>query len=210
MDVEKITVLGSGTMGHGIAQVAATAGFTVTLYDVAPEFLAKATATITNNIDKFFVAKGKMTREEGDAILGRIHTSTDLAQAAKDADMVIEAIPENLELKKSTFAELDKCCPPHTILASNTSVLPVTAIAGATKRPEKCIGTHFFNPAAVMKLVEVVLPLGVADETVQTVIAVCQKMGKTPIKFNIPEAEAVDRLVDLIKEHGQWVDPEPA
>jgi len=195
MEIKKIAVLGSGTMGHGIAQAAAFAGVEVSLYDVAQDFLDKAVSHIKGIVEKHFVVKGKLTREQGDAIVGRIQTFTALEEAAKDADFVIEAIPEDLALKKSTFAKLDAICPDHTILASNTSVLPVTAIAGATQRPQQCIGTHFFNPAAVMKLVEVVLPVGVAPETVETTLAFCQKLGKVPVKVKDVPGFIVNRLL---------------
>ncbi len=195
MDTEKIAVLGLGTMGHGIAQAAAFAGCEVSLYDTARDMLDKAVSIIKGNVDKHFVAKGKLTQEEGDAVIGRLKTFTDLEAAAKDVDFVIEAIPEDLELKKSAFALLDDICPAHAILASNTSVLPVTAIAGATRRPARCIGTHFFNPAAVMKLVEVVLPVGVAPETVETTLAFCEKLGKVPVKVKDIPGFIVNRLL---------------
>ena len=195
MDVMKLTVLGAGTMGHGIAQKAAMSGIQATLFDIDRSMLDKAQAIITKNIEKHFVAKGKVTPEQGEEILGRLSTSTDLVAAARQADFVIEAVPENLELKKSLFSKLDEICPEHAILATNTSVLPVTAIAGATKRPEKCIGTHFFNPAAVMKLVEVVLPVGVSQETVETTMAFCKQLGKVPVKVKDVPGFIVNRLL---------------
>jgi len=201
-----MAVIGSGTMGHGIAQAAIFAGYEVRLYDVAREMLDRALGIIKGNIDKRFVEKGKISREEGDRIFGRLAAVTDLEKAAGDADFVIEAVPENLELKKKIFAQLDKACPGHTILASNTSVLPVTAIAGATERKSRCIGTHFFNPAAVMKLVEVVLPVGVAGETVETTLAVCRKMGKTPVRAKDIPGFIVNRLLaGLYMEAAQMV-----
>jgi len=204
--VERMAVIGSGTMGHGIAQAAIFAGYEVRLYDVAREMLDRALGIIKGNIDKRFVEKGKISREEGDRIFGRLAAVTDLEKAAGDADFVIEAVPENLELKKKIFAQLDKACPGHTILASNTSVLPVTAIAGATERKSRCIGTHFFNPAAVMKLVEVVLPVGVAGETVETTLAVCRKMGKTPVRAKDIPGFIVNRLLaGLYMEAAQMV-----
>lgn len=206
MSINRIAVLGAGTMGHSIAQMAATSGFDVSLYDVSQEFLDKALAKITGNVEKFLVAKGKISAEDGQSALARLRISTDLESAVKDADFVIEAIPENLELKKKTFADLDRFCPTHTIFATNTSVLPVTAIAGATQRPDKCIGTHFFNPAAVMKLVEVVLPLGVSAETVETTLSVCQQLGKTPIKCKDLPGFIVNRLLGrLYQEAAQMV-----
>ncbi|MEN6464164.1 MAG: 3-hydroxyacyl-CoA dehydrogenase family protein [Syntrophaceae bacterium] len=195
MKVEQIAVIGAGTMGHGIAQAAIFAGCTVTLYDIAQPMLDRAVAVVNENIDKRFVAKGKITKEEGEAIKGRLKTTTSLEDAAAHADFVVEAVPENLELKKSIFAQLDKLCPPHAILATNTSVLPVTAMAGATERKGKCIGTHFFNPAAVMKLVEVVMPIGVAEETVETTMELCRKMGKTPVRTKDVPGFIVNRLL---------------
>jgi len=206
MQIKRIAVLGAGTMGHSIAQMSATNGFEVSLYDINQQFLDNAVGKITGSVEKFLVGKGKITPEEGQAALARINTSTDLESAVKEADFVIEAIPENLELKQKTFADLDAFCPAHTIFATNTSVLPVTAIAGVTQRPDKCIGTHFFNPAAVMKLVEVVLPLGVAEETVETTLAVCQQMGKTPIKCKDLPGFIVNRLLGkLYQEAAQMV-----
>lgn len=206
MDVKKLTVVGAGTMGHGIAQAAIFGGFDVCLYDVAPEFLDRATDKIKGNIEKRFVAKGKITREEGDAIFARLRTCTNLEEAAKNADFVVEAVPEDLNLKKKAFADLDRICPDHTILATNTSVLPITAIAGATSRKDKVVGTHFFNPAAVMKLVEVVLPIGVAEETVETAFAVAKKMGKVPVKVKDTPGFIVNRLLGpLYMEAAQMV-----
>jgi len=204
--IKNIAVLGAGTMGHSIAQLAATNGFQVNLFDVSQEYLDKSLAKIRDNIGRFLVAKGKLSPEEGQAALDRLNGFNHLAEAASGADFVIEAIPEDLELKKKTFAELDLICPAHTIFATNTSVLPVTAIAGVTKRPDKCIGTHFFNPAAVMKLVEIVLPLGVSEATVETTVAVCQQMGKTPIKCKDLPGFIVNRLLGrLYQEAAQMV-----
>jgi 3-hydroxybutyryl-CoA dehydrogenase len=206
MNVEKLAVLGSGTMGHGIAQVAATAGLSVALYDIDQEMLDKGLARITGSVQKFLVGKGKITPEEGQALLARIRTTTSLGEAVGDADFVIEAIPEKLELKQQVFAELDRLCPAHSILATNTSVLPVTAIAGATNRSAQCIGTHFFNPAAVMKLVEVVLPLGVVDETVETTLALCRRLGKTPITCKDLPGFIVNRILGRVyQEAAQMV-----
>lgn len=205
MDINKITVLGSGTMGHGIAQAAAFAGYAVSLYDIDQGMLDRAVETVGKNVEKHFVAKGKITKEQGTEILGRIKTSTQLEEAAKDADFVIEAVPEKLELKKEIFARLDEICPAHTILATNTSVLAVTAISGATQRPAKCIGTHFFNPAAVMKLVEVVLPIGVSKETIATTEEVCRKLGKVPVKVKDVPGFIVNRLLGLLYQEAAQI-----
>jgi len=195
MNIKRITVLGAGTMGHGIAQAAALAGFEVSLYDISPEMLERAASTIQKSIETHFVRKGKLSAAEGEAVTARVETATVLSNAAKDADFVIEAVPENLELKKSLFQQLDEICQAHAILATNTSVLPVTAMAGVTKRPEQCIGTHFFNPAAVMKLVEVVRPVGVAPETVETTLSLCRAMGKTPVPVKDVPGFIVNRLL---------------
>lgn len=205
MDVNRITVLGSGTMGHGIAQVASFSGFAVSLYDVDEQMLEKAMATIKGNMEKHFVQKGKITKEEGEQVVGRISTFTELKEAAKDADFVIEAIPENLDLKKKTFAELDRISPAHAILATNTSVLSVTAVAGATGRANQCIGTHFFNPAALMKLVEIVTPVGVAEETVATAMEVCKKMGKVPVRVKDVPGFIVNRLIGLLYQEAAQI-----
>jgi len=155
MAVKNITVLGSGVMGHGIAQVSATAGYNVVLRDIKQEFLDKAMEKIKWSLDKL-VTKEKISKEEGDAIYSRITPIVDLNEAVKDAELVIEVVPEIMELKKSVYAELDKAAAPEVIFASNTSTLPITEIANTTSRPEKFIGIHFFNPPQLMKLVEVI------------------------------------------------------
>jgi 3-hydroxybutyryl-CoA dehydrogenase len=198
MLVENLAVLGAGTMGHGIAQAAIFAGYNVMIFDIDQGMLDKAEATIKGNIEKHFVAKGKITKDEGSAIAARLKTTLSLPEAGKNADFVIEAVPENMELKQKVFKELDEVCSDHTILSTNTSVMSVGAIAGATKRTDRCIGTHFFNPAAVMKLVEVVTPIGVSSETVETTMAVCKKMGKTPVKVKDVPGFIVNRLLGLL------------
>jgi len=153
--VKNITVLGSGVMGHGIAQVSATAGYNVVLRDIKQEFLDKAMEKIKWSLDKL-VSKEKISKEEGDAIFSRITPIVDLSDAVKDAELVIEVVPEIMDLKKSVYAELDKAAKPEVIFASNTSTLPITEIANTTSRPEKFIGIHFFNPPQLMKLVEII------------------------------------------------------
>ncbi len=155
MTVKNITVLGSGVMGHGIAQVSATAGYNIVLRDIKQEFLDKAMEKIKWSLDKL-VSKEKISREEGDAIFARITPIVDLADAVKNAELVIEVVPEIMELKKSVYAELDKVAGPEVVFASNTSTLPITEIANTTSRPEKFIGIHFFNPPQLMKLVEII------------------------------------------------------
>lgn len=155
MTIKNITVLGSGVMGHGIAQVSATAGYNVVLRDIKEEFLDKAMEKIKWSLDKL-VSKEKISKEEGDKIFARIVPVVDLADAVKNAEMVIEVVPEIMELKKTVYAELDKVAAPEVIFASNTSTLPITEIANTTSRPEKFIGIHFFNPPQLMKLVEII------------------------------------------------------
>ena len=155
MTVKNITVLGSGVMGHGIAQVSATAGYNVVLRDIKQEFLDKAMEKIKWSLDKL-VSKEKISKEEGDAIFSRIVPIVDLNEAVKNAELVIEVVPEIMDLKKSVYAELDKAASPEVVFASNTSTLPITEIANTTSRPEKFIGIHFFNPPQLMKLVEVI------------------------------------------------------
>tara|TARA_B110000438_G_scaffold95507_1_gene94772 strand:- start:928 stop:2067 length:1140 start_codon:yes stop_codon:yes gene_type:complete len=155
MTVKNITVLGSGVMGHGIAQVSATAGYNVVLRDIKQEFLDKAMEKIKWSLDKL-VSKEKISKEEGDSIFSRITPIVDLNEAVKNAELVIEVVPEIMDLKKSVYAELDKAANPEVIFASNTSTLPITEIANTTSRPEKFIGIHFFNPPQLMKLVEVI------------------------------------------------------
>ena len=155
MRVKNITVLGSGVMGHGIAQVSATAGYNVVLRDIKQEFLDKAMEKIKWSLDKL-VSKEKISKEEGNSIFSRITPIVDLNEAVKNAELVIEVVPEIMDLKKSVYAELDKVAGPDVIFASNTSTLPITEIANTTSRPEKFIGIHFFNPPQLMKLVEII------------------------------------------------------
>ncbi|WP_425283811.1 3-hydroxybutyryl-CoA dehydrogenase [Lihuaxuella thermophila] len=170
-------------MGSGIAQVAAQSGFPVVLLDTKEEFVQKGFNTIAKNLDRS-VSKGRITEEEKAEILNRITTTTDMEDAARDADIVIEAVIENMGVKTEVFRQLDELCPGHAILASNTSSLPITEIAAATKRPEQVIGMHFMNPVPVMKLVEVIRGLATSDEVFQTVMQLAGEMGKHPVEVN--------------------------
>lgn len=183
MEVKKVAVLGSGIMGRGIAQVCAQGGFDVNLYDISMDILQKAYEIIDKNLAKG-VNLGKVKAEDREATLSRINLSEDLQNAVKDVDLVIEAVPENLELKLKVFKQLDEYCQPHTILATNTSAKSITEIAAATKRPEKVIGLHFFNPVHLMKLVEIVNGLETNEETYIISEAACHKMGKETVKIN--------------------------
>ncbi|MDI6822940.1 MAG: 3-hydroxybutyryl-CoA dehydrogenase [Bacillota bacterium] len=179
MEVRRVFVAGAGQMGSGIAQVAAQAGLQVTMQDIAPEFLDRGMATIRRNLARS-VEKGRITREEEQAILERLQTTLNL-EAAAEADVVVEAIVENLQAKKDLFSELDRICPAATILASNTSSLPITELAASTKRPDRFIGMHFMNPVPVMQLVEVVRGHLTSDETHAAILDLAVRMGKTPV-----------------------------
>jgi 3-hydroxybutyryl-CoA dehydrogenase len=180
--MKNVVVIGGGTMGNGIAHTAAASGLDVALVDVSDTILGRAVTTITANLQRG-VDKGKMTAEERDAIVSRIRPTTDM-QSIADADIVIEAIIENLEAKTQLFAKLDAITSPDTILASNTSSISITKIAAATKRPDKIIGMHFMNPVPVMTLVEVIRGIATSDETWQKVEDLAKRMGKTAIEVN--------------------------
>ena len=180
--MKNIVVIGGGTMGNGIAHTAAAAGLNVTLIDVAQQFLDRAMNTISTNLQRG-VDKGKMTAEEKQATLGRIKPTSDY-NAVKDADIVIEAIIENLNAKTELFAKLDGLTKAECILASNTSSISITKIAAATKRPDKVIGMHFMNPVPVMTLVEVIRGIATSDETYRSVEELSKRMGKTAIEVN--------------------------
>jgi 3-hydroxybutyryl-CoA dehydrogenase len=180
MDIEHIAVVGAGTMGNGIAQVCATFGYRVTMIDVVPEQLERAVASITRSVEKLH-SKGRLTDEQREAALTNITTATELAAAA-DADVVIEAVVENLEVKKRVFAELDERTRPEVILASNTSSISITELGAATDRPDQVVGMHFMNPAPLMKLVEIIRALQTSDETAAIVVALAETLGKTPVE----------------------------
>lgn len=182
MNVQTIFVIGAGQMGSGIAQVCAMAGYQVTLQDLKQEQLDKGLATITKNLSRQ-VAKERMTEEEKTAALAHISPTLDI-EDAKTADLVIEAAIERMDIKKQIFTKLDEITPSHTILASNTSSLPITELAAVTKRPEQVIGMHFMNPVPVMKLVEVIRGLATTDEVYQTIEDITKTIGKVPVEVN--------------------------
>jgi len=198
MNVNKIVVLGAGNMGHGIARTAAVHGFEVSMTDERPDTLEWGMRTIKEEMEMYFVAKGKMTQSQASEILGRLHGTMSLKDAVADADLVIEAIFEDLDLKKKVFSELDKLCSSHTILATNTSYLSVTGIGSATARPDKVIGMHFFNPPDVNPLLEIAPGLATSEETVDTVTAVSKKMGKLPMRVKDTPGYVVNRFVNVI------------
>jgi 3-hydroxybutyryl-CoA dehydrogenase len=179
-DVKKVAVLGAGLMGSGIAQVCAQAGINVVMRDIKDEFLEKGMKGIKDGLGKV-VSKGKMTQEDASAIVGRIETTTDLAKAVSEADLVIEAIPEEMKLKKEVYKEVSKNAQEHAIIASNTSTLSVSEMAASFKKPENFVGLHFFNPAPVMKLLEIVRGKRTSDETVQFAKDLANRLGKTPV-----------------------------
>ncbi len=180
MDIKKLGVVGAGAMGNGIAQLAAQIGCDVVMRDIEDAFVERG----MNNIDRFLsrsVEKGKLESTEKNAILGRITGTTDMSRL-KDVDFVIEAVIEDLELKKSVFKELDELCRPEVVLATNTSSMSLTEIAAATKRPENVCGMHFFNPVPLMRLVEVIRGYATSDETVAITTDLAKKMGKTTVE----------------------------
>ena len=180
MGIKNITVLGSGIMGHGIAQVSAMAGYNVTLRDIEQQFLDKAISKIRWSLDKL-VSKEKISKDEGDEIISRIKLVVDLRDAVHDCDLVIEAVPEIMELKKKVYTELDKVAGDQVIFASNTSTLPITEIANIVSSPEKFIGIHFFNPPQLMKLVEVIPGQKTSDKVVNLTIDFVKSVKKIPV-----------------------------
>ncbi len=197
--MKHIAVIGAGTMGNGIAHVFALTGHEVRLIDVSEKALEKARATIEKNLGRQ-VDKGLVDAGEKAAALGRLTTHTSL-QAAENSQLVVEAASENLDVKLKIFSELDSLCAPSAILASNTSSISITKIAGATKRPDKVIGMHFMNPVPVMKLVEIINGYATSKETSATVVALSEKLGKTPVEANDYPGFVANRiLMPMINE----------
>ena len=182
MGVQKIVVIGAGQMGSGIAQVCAMAGYDVKIQDLKQEQLDRGLAIITKNLVRQ-VEKGRMKEEEKEETLNRLTVTLDL-DCVKEADLVIEAAVEKMDIKKKIFANLDEIAPDHTILATNTSSLPITEIAAVTKRPEKVIGMHFMNPVPVMKLVEIIRGLATDDAVYEAIEDITKKIGKVPVEVN--------------------------
>jgi 3-hydroxybutyryl-CoA dehydrogenase len=193
MEFSKIAVVGAGTMGHGISQTLALAGIDVVMTDVAQAQLERATAAISGSLDRL-VKKEKMSAEQKAAALARIRTATDVG-ALKDCGLVIEAATENLPLKLKIFAQLDELAPAGAVIASNTSSISITRLAAATKRPDKVIGMHFFNPVPVMALVELIRGLQTSDETYAAVEALSKKIGKAPVQVRNSPGFVVNRML---------------
>jgi 3-hydroxybutyryl-CoA dehydrogenase len=225
MSIQSIVVVGAGTMGNGIAHVAALHGRTVTLVDVDVDALERARASIDRNLDRQ-IDKGMVDEAQKSASLARIKTSQDLAAASADADLVIEAAPERAELKYSIFKTIDQAAPSDAILATNTSSISITEIAARTTRPEKVIGMHFMNPVPVMQLVEVIRGLATSDDTTRAILELAEGLEKTPVEVNdspgfisnrvllpmineaifalmegVAEAEAIDTVMKLGMNH---------
>ena len=200
MEVKKICVLGAGLMGSGIAQVFAEAGYEVSMRDIEDRFVQSGLSMIKKNYERA-ISKGKMTKEQADGFLSKIKGVVELASAVQGADVIVEAVIENMDLKKQVYKELEQLCGKETIFASNTSGLSITEIASATQRPEKVIGMHFFNPVPVMKLVEIIKGQSTSEETFKVIKALAEKLGKTPIAVNEAPGFAVNRiLVPMINE----------
>ncbi|MCE2772493.1 MAG: 3-hydroxybutyryl-CoA dehydrogenase [Bacteroidetes bacterium] len=198
--MKNITVIGSGTMGNGIAHVFAQTGYDVTLVDISKEALDRGLKTIAKNLDRQ-VAKGSLTEADKTATLARINPVTDLAAGVTHADLVVEAATENVDLKLKIFRDMDAAAPAHCILASNTSSISITRIAAVTKRPEQVIGMHFMNPVPVMKLVEVIRGYNTTDAITGTIMDLSKKLGKVPVEVNdYPGFVANKILMPMINE----------
>ena len=182
MEIDSIAVLGAGQMGNGIAQVAACAGYNVTMIDIEQSFIDSGMASIESSLSKL-VSRERMSQADADAALARVRATTDRAESS-DCDLVVEAIPEIPELKFSTFAELDSICKPEAILASNTSSISIDEIAASTDRPDRVIGMHFMNPVPIMKLVEIINGSETSNEVNAAVVAAAERMGKTALSCN--------------------------
>ncbi len=198
--MKKITVIGAGTMGNGIAHVFAQHGYATTLVDIRPEALQKALATIEKNLDRQ-VKKERITADEKKETLNRISCETSLESAVKDADLVVEAATENVALKLDIFRQLNEYCKESAILASNTSSISITKIASVTSRPEQVIGMHFMNPVPVMKLVEIIRGYATSDEVTRTIMDISRKLGKVPVEVNDYPGFVANRiLMPMINE----------
>jgi 3-hydroxybutyryl-CoA dehydrogenase len=199
MDIKTVGVIGAGTMGNGIAHVFAKSGYSVVLVDVSEHFLQRGMQTITKNLERE-VAKAKLTADESKQALARIRAVTERKQIA-ECDFIVEAASERFEIKAELFCDLDAICRPEIILSSNTSSISITKLAAVTKRPEKVIGMHFFNPVPVMKLVEVIRGLATSNETYATVKELAEKLEKTPVEVNDAPGFVSNRvLMPLLNE----------
>ena len=198
--MKKIAVIGAGTMGNGIAHVFAQSGFNVNLIDISQASLERGLATIANNLDRM-VAKESISEKDKAATLANISTFTHIMDGVSEADLVVEAATENLDIKLKIFKDLDEMCQPQTILASNTSSISITQIASVTQRPDKVIGMHFMNPVPIMKLVEIIRGYSTSDEVTKTIMRLSEKLGKTPTEVNDYPGFVANRiLMPMINE----------
>ncbi len=198
MEVKKICALGAGAMGSQIAQLAATSGYEVSMLDIEDRFVQAGLNSIKKTLQRHFVEKEKMTQDEADAVMGKIKGTTDMKEAVKGVQLVIESIPEDLGLKQRTFKELDKICAPEAILASNTSSFMVSQIGSLVKRQDKIIGMHFFNPVARMKLIEIIRAVKTSDDTFNTVKEVGLRMEREPIVVQDSPAFVANRMLHVM------------
>ena len=198
--MKNITVIGAGTMGNGIAHTFAQSGFKVQLVDIAEDSLKKGMATITKNLDRQ-LAKEKITEDQKAETLANITTLTDLKKGVENADLVVEAASENVNIKVDIFKKLEEFCPEKTILATNTSSISITQIAAVTKRPEQVIGMHFMNPVPIMKLVEIIRGYSTSDKVTETIMSLSEKLGKNPVEVNDYPGFVANRiLMPMINE----------
>lgn len=198
--MNKVAVIGAGTMGNGIAHTFAQFGHQVSLIDISQESLDKAVATITKNLDRL-VAKEKISADDKTATLSNLNTFTQLEEGVKGVDLVVEAATENVEIKLNIFKQLDEICEPHVILASNTSSISITKIGSVTSRPDKVIGMHFMNPVPIMKLVEIIRGYATSDEVMNTIMEASEKLKKVPVEVNDYPGFVANRiLMPMINE----------
>jgi 3-hydroxybutyryl-CoA dehydrogenase len=198
--IKNIVVIGAGTMGNGIAHTFAQSGFKVNLVDVSQDALDRGLKTITTNLDRI-IAKGNLTEEQKAETLGNITTFTELKEAAGNADLIVEAATENLDLKLKIFGQMDESAPENCILATNTSSISITKIAAATKRPDKVIGMHFMNPVPIMKLVEIIKGYSTSRETFDVIYEMSKTLGKVPVEVNDYPGFVANRiLMPMINE----------
>jgi len=197
MAIKRVCVIGSGTMGSGIAQISAQAGYETTMIDVKQEFLDRGMNMVKSSLGKF-VQKEKIKQEDMNKALARLHTSVDMKNAAKDADYVIEAVFERVEVKLPIFKQLEEICPQETILASNTSGIPVSLLASATRRPDKVIGTHFMNPVPLMKGVEIVRTFLTSEETLKVSLDFVKSLGKETVVVKDSPGFVTNRIITLV------------
>jgi len=201
MAIKKVCVIGSGTMGNGIAQVVAQGGYETTMVDIKQEFVDRGMNAIKTSLGKF-VEKSKISQADMDKALANIHTSIDLRQAAKDADYVIEAVFERIDIKLPVYQQLEEICPKQTILSSNTSGIPISLLASATKRPDKVIGMHFFSPVPVMRGLEVVKSLLTSEETLKISLDFGKSIGKEAVVVKDSPAFVSNRIITLVLNEG--------